>query len=41
MSEVAGPLKGSFLRGKEVGSAKITIFMDIVENEGLNGLLSI
>lgn len=41
MSEMAGPLKGSFLGGKEVGNAKITIFMDIVENEGLNGLLSI
>lgn len=41
MSEVAGPLRGSYLGEKEVGNAKIIIFMDTVENEGLNELLSL
>lgn len=41
MSEVAGPLRGSYLGEKEVGNAKIIIFMDTVENEDLNELLSL
>lgn len=40
MLELAGPLRGSFLREK-VGNAKNTIYMDIVENEGLNEVLSL
>lgn len=40
MSEVAGPLRGTYLGEKEVRNAKI-IFMDTVENEGLNELLSL
>jgi len=41
MSEEVGPLRGSFLGGKEMAKAKITIFMDTVENEGLNELFSL
>lgn len=41
MSEVLGPLRGSFLGGKEVANVKITIFMGTIENEGLNELLDL
>lgn len=41
MSELLGPLRGSFLGGKEVANVKITIFMGTIQNEDLNELLDL